>query len=90
MSIVTMVSIIAEAVAIMATLASGAFFIGSLNTRVKTLEKCADENTAEHKAISDVTYDTQRKVAGLEATIESIKEVVYRIDDKIDRIMEAK
>lgn len=75
---------------LVATIGSGFYFIGSLNNRVKVMEKEAEKNAAEHKCISDVAYQAQREVAGLTATMEAIKEVVYRIDDKLDRLAEGK
>ena len=88
MSVVTMVSVIAEAVAILATIAVVMRYFGSLGTRVDVLEKANEANKVEHKDICDITYGTQREVSGLKSSVESIKEVVFRIDDKIDRMNE--
>ena len=48
MSVVTMVSVIAEAVAILATIAVVMRYFGSLGTRVDVMEKANEANKAEH------------------------------------------
>ena len=85
MSIGPIIAIVAEAVTIVAGLTAAGIFFGSISTKVQKLEDRQEKNDADHVRLTDVSFETQRKVAALEANTNSIKEIVLRMEEKLDR-----
>jgi hypothetical protein len=85
-SVVTMVAIIADTVAIIVTIGGGLYWCGMIKAEVNALKEKDKENTTKHKEIEDVAYGTQRDLGEFRGEMKAVKETVLNMDGKLSQI----